>query len=286
MCELYFINIGIYIIALASNAFVKKSYLPRFFEMKVTSIFFDLDGTVYSGCSAIAGAVEFIDRLAVSDIEFRFLTNRSDRSSEEVANHLNSLGITCNSDLVITSAMAAAEMVKGRRVAVVGSENLYKVVEDAGGFITRDNPDDLLVGFDPKIDFNDIACMCSLLEEGVRFLATNGDKWIKMNSRLYPENGMVLAAIESLTKTKPIIVGKPNISMIDIALESIDNTDSSTILIGDNLETDIMAAQNAGLSSILILTGVTNEETAEASDIKPTWRVRNYAELSQLVFPG
>ena len=63
---------------------------------------------------------------------------------------------------------------------------------------------------------------------------------------------MVLAAIESLTKTKPIIVGKPNISMIDIALESIDNTDSSTILIGDNLETDIMAAQNAGLSSILI----------------------------------
>ena len=96
--------------------------------MKVTSIFFDLDGTVYSGCSAIAGAVEFIDRLAVSDIEFRFLTDRSDRTSEEVANHLNSLGITCNSDLVITSAMAAAEMVKGRRVAVVGSENLYKVV--------------------------------------------------------------------------------------------------------------------------------------------------------------
>ena len=254
--------------------------------MKVTSIFFDLDGTVYSGCNAIAGAVKFIDRLAGSDIEFRFLTNRSDRSSEEVANHLNSLGITCNSDLVITSAMAAAEMVKGRRVAVVGSENLYKVVEDAGGFITRDNPDDLLVGFDPKIDFNDIACMCSLLEEGVRFLATNGDKWIKMNSRLYPENGMVLAAIELLTKIKPIIVGKPNISMIDIALETIDNTDGSTILIGDNLETDIMAAQNAGLSSILILTGVTNEETAEASDIKPTWRARNYAELSQLVFSG
>ena len=182
--------------------------------------------------------------------------------------------------------MAAAEMVKGRRVAVVGSENLYKVVEDVGGFITRDNPDDLLVGFDPKIDFNDIACMCSLLGKGIRFLATNGDKWIKMNSRLYPENGMVLAAIESLTKTKPIIVGKPNISMIDIALETIDNTDGSTILIGDNLETDIMAAQNAGLSSILILTGVTNEETAEASDIKPTWRVRNYAELSQLVFSG
>ena len=104
--------------------------------MKVTSIFFDLDGTVYSGCSAIAGAVEFIDRLAVSDIEFRFLTNRSDRSSEEVANHLNSLGITCNSDLVITSAMAAAEMVKCRRVAVVVSENLYKFVEDDGGSVS------------------------------------------------------------------------------------------------------------------------------------------------------
>ena len=107
-----------------------------------------------------------------------------------------------------------------------------------------------------------------------------------MNSRLYPENGMVLAAIESLTKIKPTIVGKPNISMIDTALKSINNTDGSTILIGDNLETDIMAAQNAGMSSILILTGVTNEETADASDIKPTWRVRNYEELSKLVFPG
>ena len=74
--------------------------------------------------------------------------------------------------------------------------------------------------------------------------------------------------------------------MIDTALESIDNIGGSTILIGDNLETDTIAAQDADLSSILILTGVTNEKTADASDIKPTWRVRNYDELSNLVFSG
>ena len=235
------------------------------------SCLFDLDGTVYRGQSPIEGAVNFINRLKKNDIKYKFITNRSDRSSEEVSAHLNRMGIISTPGSVITSAMGVAAHTKGRRVYVLGSDNLRDCIRGSEAIITGDQPEDVVIGFDGKINFDDIRDVCQKIFLGARFLATNPDVWIQSELGIVPENGSILAVITSITKIQPIIIGKPNSPMIEIAFSDPDIKRDSAIIIGDNLDTDIAAANSIGLRSILLLTGVTNSKTAEASVIKASW---------------
>ena len=248
------------------------------------SCLFDLDGTVYRGQSPIEGAVNFINRLKKNDIKYKFITNRSDRSSEEVSNQLNKMGIISTPDSIITSAMGIAGLTKGRRVYVLGSENLKDCIRGSEAIITGDQPEDVVIGFDGKINFDDIRDACQKILSGARFLATNPDVWIQSELGIVPENGSILAAITSITKIQPIIIGKPNSPMIEIALSDPDIKRDFAVIIGDNLDTDIAAANSMGLRSILLLTGVTNSKIAEASAIKASWIAKDYKALDAILF--
>ena len=249
------------------------------------SCLFDLDGTVYRGQSPIEGAVNFINRLKKNNIKYKFITNRSDRSSEEVSAHLNRMGIISTPGSVITSAMGVAAHTKGRRVYVLGSDNLRDCIRGSEAIITGDQPEDVVIGFDGKINFDDIRDVCQKIFLGARFLATNPDVWIQSELGIVPENGSILAVITSITKIQPIIIGKPNSPMIEIAFSDPDIKRDSAIIIGDNLDTDIAAANSIGLRSILLLTGVTNSKTAEASVIKASWIAKDYKALEAILFP-
>ena len=248
------------------------------------SCLFDLDGTVYRGQSPIEGAVNFINRLKKNNIKYKFITNRSDRSSEEVSAHLNRMGIISTPGSVITSAMGVAAHTKGRRVYVLGSDNLRDCIRGSEAIITGGQPEDVVIGFDGKINFDDIRDVCQKIFLGARFLATNPDVWIQSELGIVPENGSILAAITSITKIQPIIIGKPNSPMIEIAFSDPDIQRDSVIIIGDNLDTDIAAANSIGLRSILLLTGVTNSKTAEASVIKASWIAKDYKALEAILF--
>ena len=248
------------------------------------SCLFDLDGTVYRGQSPIEGAVNFINRLKKNDIKYKFITNRSDRSSEEVSAHLNRMGIISTPGSVIASAMGVAAHTKGRRVYVLGSDNLRDCIRGSEAIITGDQPEDVVIGFDGKINFDDIRDVCQKIFLGARFLATNPDVWIQSELGIVPENGSILAVITSITKIQPIIIGKPNSPMIEIAFSDPDIKRDSAIIIGDNLDTDIAAANSIGLRSILLLTGVTNSKTAEASVIKASWIAKDYKALEAILF--
>ena len=248
------------------------------------SCLFDLDGTVYRGQSPIEGAVNFINRLKKNNIKYKFITNRSDRSSEEVSAHLNRMGIISTPGSVITSAMGVAAYTKGRRVYVLGSDNLRDCIRGSEAIITGDQPEDVVIGFDGKINFDDIRDVCQKIFWGARFLATNPDVWIQSELGIVPENGSILAVITSITKIQPIIIGKPNSPMIEIAFSDPDIKRDSAIIIGDNLDTDIAAANSIGLRSISLLTGVTTSKTAEASAIKASWIAKDYKALEAILF--
>ncbi len=188
------------------------------------------------------------------------------------------MGVISTPDLVITSAMGAAAFTKGRRAYVLGSNNLKDCIRGAGAIITDDQPEDVVIGFD------DIRDACQKILSGARFFTTNPDIWIQSGQGVVPENGSILAAITSITKIQPIIAGKPNPTMIEIALLDPDIKRNSVIIIGDNLDTDIAAANSIGLRSILLLTGVTNYKTAETSAIKASWIAKDYKALEAILF--
>ena len=142
----------------------------------------------------------------------------------------------------------------------------------------------MVIGFDGKINFDDIRDACQKILSGARFLATNPDVWIQSELGIVPENGSILAAITSITKIQHIIIGKPNSPMIEIALSDPDIKRDFAVIIGDNLDTDIAAANSIGLRSILLLTGVTNYKTAETSAIKASWIAKDYKALEAILF--
>jgi 4-nitrophenyl phosphatase len=253
--------------------------------MVLTNFLFDLDGTVYRGGVAIDGAVGFINRLQKNNMQFKFITNRSDRHSEEISMQLNKLGILATPDLIVTSAMAMADVVKKRRVFVLGSDNLKSNIEGAAATITAENPDDVVIGYDGAINFDDIGMASRKILLGARFLATNPDTWINSDQGIIPENGSVLAAIKAVTNKQPIMIGKPGPAIIELALMGSQTDRSSTIIIGDNLNTDIAAAVALGLQSVLLLTGVTDEVTAKNSVVEPTWVAKDYERLENIIFP-
>jgi 4-nitrophenyl phosphatase len=248
------------------------------------SCLFDLDGTVYKGNSAIEGAAKFINRLKINGIKFKFITNRSDRSREEVSSHLNKLGIFATPNLVITSAMATAMITRDRRIFVLGSDNLKDQIQKSGAIIVHDNPEDVVIGFDAKINFDDVRDACQKILSGARFLATNPDIWINSELGIVPENGSILAAITAITQIQPTIIGKPGSALIELALRDCEIDRTSAIIIGDNLETDIAAAIALGLRSVLLLTGVTNVEGVRQSIIEPTWIAEDYNALEAIIF--
>ena len=243
-----------------------------------------MDGTVYHGNKPIAGAVDFINRFTSMGRLIRFITNRSDRKSEEVADQLQGMGIQCTPEMVITSAMVVANLVMDRRVAIVGSKTLVEILEAGRAIVTENNPQDIVVGYDPSVTFEDIGLVCKFIQSGARYIATNSDLCIKSEFGLMPENGAILTAVESVTNRTPIIVGKPGTAMIELALKSMGLSANSTIVVGDNLETDIAGANACRLRSALMLTGVTDSAMVKSSPIKSTWCLKNYTELGSLIF--
>jgi HAD superfamily hydrolase (TIGR01450 family) len=258
--------------------------MPGGVTPEIGAVLFDLDGTVYHGGAAIDGAAEFIARLRTAGIGHQFVTNRANRRPAEIADHLTGLGIPCQSDAVLTSAAAAATLVAGRRVAMIGTKALAEALVAAGAIVTEDRPDDVVVGYDPNVCLEDITRVSRLILAGARFVATNPDPWITSEAGVMPENGAVLAAIQAVTGRVPRIAGKPERAIVDLALRRLGVTAGAAILVGDNPMTDIAAARAAGLRSALILTGVSDAEAARAAPFTATWTVRDYAELSAIVF--
>ena len=250
----------------------------------IKGILMDLDGTVYRGGQAIPGAAAFINRLHAERFKYLFVTNRSNRTPETVCGQLRSFNIPCEVDNVLTSAQATARYLQRGSVFYIGGEGLLEALKEAQMTIKEEGPDYVVVGYDPEIDYTKLEKASRLIRAGAQFIATNPDKVVHTESGLSPGNGAIVAAIAVASGVEPMFIGKPNRTIIDIALEQLTLSRDESILVGDNLETDIMAGINAGVRTALILTGVSSREDVTSATAGPTWIVKDYNELDRLVF--
>jgi HAD superfamily hydrolase (TIGR01450 family) len=219
----------------------------------------DLDGTVFRGHLPTPGAVEVLAAVAARAI---FVTNNASRSADEVADHLVALGFTAQAGDVMTSAQSAARAMSRQlpsesRVLVVGTESLAAEIGRVGLAPVRshnDAPVAVVQGHSPHTGWADLAEAALSIREGALWVATNADVTLPTDRGLLPGNGSMVAALQAATGTTPEVVGKPAPTMLRDALSR--GNFHAPLVVGDRLDTDIAAADAAGLPSMLVLSGV------------------------------
>lgn len=233
----------------------------------------DLDGVVFLGKNIIPGADEGIDRIRDAGSRVIFLTNNSTRSREAVASKLESMGIGCMASDVITSAYAASVYIKEQygpsTVYCIGEPGLIEELEQEGHTIAEKNVDQVLVGLDKSFTYHKLKLGLDNLRAGSGFIATNTDALLPTESGFLPGAGSMVAALKAASGKDPIVIGKPNKPIMDVLLNEYGLKSEECVMIGDRLETDILAGINAGMRTVLVLTGASGIKDIELSGIQP-----------------
>ena len=252
-------------------------------------VLFDLDGVLYVGPDAVAGAAETLDQLRSQfDSKLGFVTNNASRSVDSVAEHLTQLGIAARPDEVISSAQVAAVMLgnkfaAGSRVFVLGSPELVRLVNETGLVATQDATDEVVAivnGYWPQMTWEMISAGSSVISRGVYWLATNLDFTIPTKTGIGPGNGAFVGLLSRVTgRTPDEVAGKPAEPMMTQALTRLGA--SRALMVGDRLDTDIEAANRINIDSLLVLSGVTDfAQLLDAEpELRPTFLARDVSGL-------
>jgi NagD protein len=244
----------------------------------------DMDGVLVREEHAIPGAGEFIARLRETETPFLLLTNNSIWTRRDLAARLRAGGLDVPEESIWTSALATAKFLEDQRPGgtafVIGESGLTTALHSAGYTIDERDPDYVVLGETRTYSFERITLAIRLIADGARFIATNPDATGPSPDGPLPATGSVAALISRATGVDPYYVGKPNPLMMRSALNAIDAHSETTAMIGDRMDTDIVAGLEAGLDTILVLTGISTRESAERYPYRPARIVDSVADLA------
>ena len=247
----------------------------------IRGIISDIDGVTYRGDNPIMSAVAAFQAWHHADLPFAFVTNNSTRSAQEFSDKLNGMGIPANPQRIITSSDVAADYLKenlraGARVMVIGATALAKAVAARGFELASSDVAAVVAGLDRGFTFEKLARAQDAILAGAAFIGTNPDPMLPHESGFEPGAGAILKAIETASRTTPLIIGKPAPHLVEIALRKLGTPRESTFVLGDQINTDIAAGRAAGLRTILVRTGVRNTGPAVAV---PDFDIQSLAEI-------
>ena len=243
----------------------------------------DMDGVLVKEGTVIPGASEFLAALSASSRSFLVLTNNSIFTPRDLAARLAAMGLHVPEDRLWTSALATAQFVAAQRPGgsafVLGESGLTTALHQVGYTQTDRSPDYVILGEHRTWSFESITTACRLVEAGSRFLATNPDATGPSPEGLLPATGSVAAMITKATGVEPYYVGKPNPLMMREGLNTLGAHSESTVMVGDRMDTDVIAGIEAGLETILVLSGVTSAAEIEQFAYRPSRVVDSVADL-------
>jgi NagD protein len=243
----------------------------------------DMDGVLVHEDHAIPGAAEFIDRLRQRDLPFLVLTNNSIYTSRDLSARLRTSGIEVPETRIWTSALATARFLDDQRPGgsafVIGESGLTTALHNAGYTLTERDPDYVVLGETRTYSFERITLAIRLVESGARFIATNPDPTGPSVDGPLPATGSVAALITRATGIEPYYVGKPNPLMMRSALNAIDAHSESAAMIGDRMDTDVISGMEAGMHTVLVLTGSTTRAEADRYPYRASRVLDSVADL-------
>jgi NagD protein len=250
---------------------------------EIRSWLMDMDGVLVSEEQAIPGADRFLARLREREIPFLLLTNNSIYSPRDLVARLAAAGLDVPEEAIWTSALATARLLAEQRPGgsayVIGESGLTTALHAAGYTLEDRSPDYVVLGETRTYSFERITRAIRLIVGGARFIATNPDPTGPSAAGPLPATGSVAALISRATGVEPYFVGKPNPLMMRSALNVIEAHSETSAMIGDRMDTDIVSGLEAGMETILVLSGVTTREAAERFPFRASLVVDSVADL-------
>jgi len=236
----------------------------------------DLDGVVYTGSTPIRGAAEFFRFLNATGRRFVCITNNSTLTATQFVAKLAAMDIAVTEDQVLTSPQATAIYLRetlglrpGARVYPIGEEGVVRALLAEGFVLVDDRADVVVCGLDRRLTYARLSGACFALRAGAPLVATNPDHALPTERGLYPGNGATVAYLEAATGVTATVIGKPEPTMLRIAMGRAGSTPDRTAMLGDGLRTDMVAAERAGAARILVLTGIARREDIPGAAAPP-----------------
>ena len=247
----------------------------------------DMDGVLVHEEHALPGGPDFIEALQRHGRPFLVLTNNSIFTARDLRARLLASGIDVPEPSIWTSALATAQFLADQRAGgsafVIGEAGLTSALHDVGFVISERDPDYVVLGETRTYSFEAITRAIRLIDRGARFIATNPDATGPSADGALPATGSVAALIRHATGVTPYFVGKPNPLMMRSALNRIEAHSETTVMVGDRMDTDVVSGIEAGLRTILVLTGSTRPENVERFPYRPTRVEKSIADVVPLV---
>lgn len=239
----------------------------------------DMDGVLYHGNKLLPGAAEFIKWLQVNKKKYLFLTNNSGMTPKELQQKLERLGVNVPEENFYTSALATAEFLKaqtpGCSAFVIGEAGLLNALYDAGITMNDVNPEYVVVGEGRNYTFETITKATNLVLQGAKLIGANTDVSGPIENGIAPACGALVAPIELATGKKAYFCGKPNPLMMRTGLKLLGCHSKEAVIVGDRMDTDIIAGTESGVDTVMVLSGVSTRETVKTYAYQPTMILDN-----------
>ncbi|MFI6081481.1 HAD-IIA family hydrolase [Streptomyces sp. NPDC051217] len=247
----------------------------------------DMDGVLVHEGTPIPGAADFIKRLRESGKPFLVLTNNSIYTPRDLQARLSRMGLAVPVDNIWTSALATAKFLGAQRPGgtayVIGEAGLTTALHDIGYILTDHEPDYVVLGETRTYSFESLTKAIRLINDGARFICTNPDETGPSAEGPLPAAGSVAALITKATGKAPYFAGKPNPLMMRTGLNAIGAHSEASAMIGDRMDTDVLAGLEAGMETFLVLTGLTKPEDIDRYPFRPSTIVDSIADLVDLI---
>ena len=234
----------------------------------------DMDGVIYHGNRVLPGVAEFLSWLQEEKKEYLFLTNNSGFTPRELQQKLHRLGLEVDESHFYTSALATAAFLKeqapGCSVFAIGEAGLLNALYDAGLTMNDVNPDYVVVGEGRNYSLDTLTKATNLVLKGARLIGANSDVSGPIENGIAPACRALIAPIEMATGTQAYFCGKPNPLMMRTGLRLLNCHSGEAVMVGDRMDTDVISGMESGMSTVLVLSGVSTRETLKTYAYRPT----------------
>lgn len=251
---------------------------------------FDMDGTIYNEGSIFDGTLELLQYIKQSGGRYIFITNNSSKSVSDYVKKVSAMGIEATDENFFTSTQATVLYLKkhypGKLIYVQATKSCIAELILSGIDVTEyvdENAEVVLVGFDRELSTQKMDKTCEMLEKDTVFLATNPDLVCPVSFGFVPDCGSICQMLENATKRKPVYIGKPEPTMVNIVREKYGYDANECVVIGDRLYTDIATGINAGVTAVCVLTGEATVDDIESGEVRPTLTFESVKEIFEML---